>query len=133
MFWRLLIVASLLSCAAESSFDAEKSTDWTSVAPEFDTGGAEAGGGLDNEPLPDSLKGDSVMHIEIDPSDYEEQPPDSATPDTDNTFESGQLDLEISDFDSEESLAESAFVVYFEGDKLWVEHRGANASCRSEE
>ena len=123
----LLCAVALLSCSSEESMmsSTEKTVD---AASELDTG-AVGGSAAENELLPDSLKGDSVMHIEIDPSDHEDVDTDaSEVPEVlDQSF-----NLELSNLESEESSADSAFVAYFEGSQLWIEHRGANASCEED-
>ena len=115
-------------CAAEKGFGGAFDSGTDKVASdgnEIDTIGESSSS---REPLPDSLKGDSVMHIELDPSCIE----DSSSRDVDSSPPEEPLasqSLEISNLESELSSANSAFVAYFDGAQLWVEHRGANASC----
>ncbi|MBM75703.1 MAG: hypothetical protein CMK59_09910 [Proteobacteria bacterium] len=125
-----LLLALLMGCAAEKSLGmAEEKQEEKLV---MDTGISAT----DRETIvgSDSLKGDSIMRIEIDPNDPNENGTvtdgtDNSVPDVSIEPENPRVDLSISDFDSAQSTAESDFVAYFEGDQLLIEHRGANASC----
>ena len=111
-----------VGCAAESTLGS--SSDKAAAEAEFDTG---RGACFEDRLLPDSLKGDSVAHIELDPSDYNGV--DTSIPPSEPEDPLFVQTLEVSNMESEISTEQSAFVAYFEGDRLWIEHRGANASC----
>ena len=115
-----------MGCAAEKSFSESMDSGFVgSTVAEHDTETGDSTSSV-QDPISDSLKGDSVMHIELDPSCVERPDTGASTP---NEPQMSETPLQVSNVESELSTAQSAFIAYFEGDLLWIEHRGANASC----